>query len=304
MTHHWFYISAPYFLPILGYLFGIALVLVFVVIQYVGASCMKENFKEIHIKFAIVLLGRNVSVRKKDGAIILHDFAFRRGLGYIFISECILAGTILLFTMANLVYVSTEPCNAVNKNTVDCYWTTNISANLEKQDCSLHLQTGTASELICYNISFDFGIGLAMLGGLLYLLPLMHSSITGFIVNNSGQERQLRYFTVILQVAVIALIGICLTGCLVGLELDSDHLSPKVFVEVVFFLLYLLTTFSMPWCCMARDESKIYVFDDGGNITESYENLTASDSRSREREPLYPNGNTSAAARGRYPRRK
>ena len=32
----------------------------------------------------------------------------------------------------------------------------------------------------------------------------------------------------------------------------------------------------MPWCIMDRDKSKVYVADDGGKISGSYENVTAS----------------------------
>ncbi len=240
--NHWFYISSPYLLPLLGYLFGVLVVLAIAAVQYLGASCLEENFREIHIKFARVLLGKFVSVRK-DGAVILHDFAFRRGFGYIFLSELILAGTIFLFTVANMVYFSTETCNIVNKDMVACY-NGNQSEHpiMIQKSCSQQLEAGTASELVCYRIVLDFGIGLAVLGGLLFLLPFIHSCVTEFIVNFSGQEQQMQYFTGVFQVVVIFLLLVCVAGSFVALEMNSSHRSrrPRVFIEVVFFLFFLM----------------------------------------------------------------
>ncbi len=190
MVLHLFSIS----LTITGYLFGVLVVLAIVAVQCLGASCLEENFREIHIKFARILLGKFVSVRRKDGAVILHDFAFRHGFGYIFVSELILAGTIFLFTVANMAYLSTETCNIVNKDMVACY-NGNQSEHpiMIQKSCSQQLEAGTASELVCYRIVLDFGIGLAVLGGLLFLLPFIHSCVTEFIVNFSGQEQQMHW---------------------------------------------------------------------------------------------------------------
>ncbi len=179
MVLHLFSIS----LTITGYLFGVLVVLAIVAVQCLGASCLEENFREIHIKFARILLGKFVSVRRKDGAVILHDFAFRHGFGYIFVSELILAGTIFLFTVANMAYLSTETCNIVNKDMVACY-NGNQSEHPIPKSCSQQLEAGTASELVCYRIVLDFGIGLAVLGGFFFYYPsYVHSCVTEFIEN-------------------------------------------------------------------------------------------------------------------------
>ena len=53
-----------------------------------------------------------------------------------------------------------------------------------QKSCSQQLEAGTASELVCYRIVLDFGIGLAVLGGFFFYYPsYVHSCVTEFIEN-------------------------------------------------------------------------------------------------------------------------
>lgn len=301
---HWFYLYSPYFLPLVGFVGGIFIVLLCLLLQFVFlAQCLGEDLVKLHVKYARILLGKYICLPKQDnGYIIIHENAFikAKAFAYICMTECILIGTIFLYTLANTVRVSTEPCNSLTEH-ADCFLKSQSSP--DHQNCSAHLEKGTASDLVCYNMVYDFGIGLAVFGGLLYLLPLLQSFITGFFAKalDVNKDQLPLCIIALLQVALVMLLLVCVTGILSLAHKDPTHV-PKTAIEVTIFLLFLSTALSMPWCCMGRDKTKAYTTDHNGSLTESYDRVDLPDEGGDERQPIINRRQYYANRRSRYPR--
>ena len=272
---YWFYQASPYFIPLLGFCASIVFLTVVILIQVLSSVCgprddnqsWKEKFIEIHIKSARILLGKFVSSRKGDQGIIIHGSAFTGRLAYLylFISEFIVVGTIFLIAVSNLIRVTVEDCNPVNKRS-DCFHTDTHSP----QNCTAYLEKGEASQLICHNINYDFGIALGTLGGLLTLLPLTYSYITDFIITNTTERDEMKWVIMIFQLALSFLCLVCLAGSVAAAAINDFH-STKTFVQIIIFLLFMFNIFFIPWCCMKRDSTRVYVANQEGQVTEGYE---------------------------------
>ncbi len=197
-----------------------------------------------------------------------------------------MAGTVLLYTLSNFIRVSKQPCSSIttNDNYAHCFTAGTVDNTF--QNCSQNLQEGKESELVCYSIVYDFGIGLAVMGGCIHLFPILYSHITGFVINNSARDH-LPCIIAVLQVAIAVLILVSMAAVAIIISRrDGIDQNPKTFVEVLFFLFFLLVTFLTPWCCMDRDQDKAYVFDEDGKITESFQQVGLNDGAADEKSPL------------------
>ena len=283
-----FYIAFPYFIPFVGFLGGIVFQLIFISLQYLFTSCTTAgDFFKIHLKYARILLGNSIKKRGDGSQLVVHESSFRNASWYIIVSECFVAGTVLFYTLSNFVQVSKQTCSSItNDNYTHCFNTVTVDNTILK--CSQYLQEGKESELVCYSIDYDFGIGIAVMGGCIHLFPLLYSHITGFVINNSARYH-LPCIIAMLQVAIalLILVSMAAVGVIISRR-DGLAQNSKTFVEVLFFFFFLLFTFLTPWCCMDRDQDKAYVFDEDGKITESFQQVGVDDgaTANTERSPL------------------
>lgn len=264
--NHLFYLSTNYFIPGAGFLFGVLLVLLATLIEYCFLSS-SGRFVQFHIKLAKILLSPNTVFyqEKHGGRIVFHGYHFRKIFPYICVSECVVAGTIFLFTLANIVTVPQEPCNVLTRDSTCYNFDPRNSLFNGPANCSQHLENGTESNVICFNVVNNFGTGLAVLGSLLYLLPLVYSNITSFIVHNSAID-MFPSFMAMVQVLMVLLFLLVIVGFSLGLVQLTIH--PSNFMQIVFLLLFLIYTFAMPWCCLDRNESIVIM---GGELGQSGE---------------------------------
>ena len=271
------YAVLQYIVPSIAYVIPFIITLIVALLQCCFISCentkkeghgdrlsFSKRFFILHMRSARVLLGKVVRLRKKDHAVVLHGFPFRGVLPmvYIFLSECLIAGTISAFTISTLIFQDSHSCD-VSKQHLDCFFTNVSSWNTDPIDCSDYLENSSQlNELICYQVTVNIGAALGVVGGLISLSPVVFSVITRIILYFAKSEVYIRVLLVIAQILVY-IIGASVIAVLAAFY--TDLIKSNVGIQISVAILLSITLFCMPWCVLETGEGDtdiIYVGDD------------------------------------------
>lgn len=283
------YLTLQYVVPAVAYIFPFIITMIVSFIQLCLVKVDLDNEDEgkktesysvryfkLHLKSARVLLGKAVCLRERDGAIVLHGFPFPgvAAVIYIFLSECLIAGTICTFTISSLIFHSTHSC----RKHLDCFFPNTSSWDTEPIDC---FQYPDDNSLICYEITINLGAAIGIAGGLLALSPKIFSLVTDVILTFALSETYLKVLLGVLQVTVYCL-GIVFIVMLAVFK--TDLIKSNIGLQLVVAILLCITLFCMPWCFLDREKERYYPGDDF--LVQSGEGYDLVNST--ERTPLNP----------------
>lgn len=281
------YVALPYILAGVAFAIPFLLTLIVAVIQACLIKCedsetddrdmsYSHRFFKMHLKGAKILLGKAIKVRERDGAIILHGFAFPGILAiiYVFISECLIAGTICVFTVSTLVFQDTHACDVSHKH-LECFFE-NASWDAEPILCSSYIEQGNNTvPLICHELTFNLGTAIGITGGLISISSLVFFFVTDIILSFVSSDIHFRVLLGILQV-IFCIVGMAL---IITLAVCTDILKLNVGLEITVGIVLIVSLFCLPWCCLERDESRYYYEgeDREAQLDSSTEIINASD---------------------------
>ena len=259
------YVVLPYVLAGVAFAIPFLFTLIVAVIQACLIKCEDSEtddynksyaykFFKIHLKSAKILLGKAIRLRERDGAIILHGFAFPGTLAiiYVFMSECLIAGTICVFAVSTLVFQDTHVCDVSHKH-LDCFFE-NASWDAEPILCSSYIEQGNSVPLICHELTYNIGAAIGIVGGLMSISSLVFFFVTDIILSFVSSDIYFQILLGILQV-IFCIVGIAF---IITLAVFTDILKLTVGLQITVAILLAVSLFCLPWCCLKRDESRYY----------------------------------------------
>lgn len=240
-----------------------------------------QRFFMLHLKSARLLLGKVVRLRRKDHVIILHGYPFRGVFPpiYIFLSECLIAGTISAFAASTLLFHDSHSCDA-SKSSLDCFFVNTSSWGADPINCGKFLQSAeNGSDLICHEITVNLGAALGITGGLMSLSPVLFSFITSSILYLARSDV---YIKALLGVAQALTYAVGIAIIVVIAVFHTDLIRSNIGIQICVGILLSITLFCMPWCLLEKDSDTIYVGNNEDLLTksgESYVDVQSDDER-------------------------
>ena len=280
------YVVLPYVLAGVAFAIPFIFILIVAVIQACLIKCddsenddqdMSYSYKffKMHLKGAKILLGKTIRLRERDGAIILHGFAFPGTLAiiYVLISECLIAGTICVFAVSTLVFQDTHVCDVSRKH-LDCFFE-NASWDAEPILCSSYIEQGNSVPLICHELTYNIGAAIGVAGGLISVSSLVFFFVTNIILSFVSSDICFQFLLLTVQV-VFCIVGMAF---IITLALCTDILKLNVGLQIIVAILLAVSLFCLPWCCLERDESRYYYEGDDreAQLDSSTEIINVSD---------------------------